>query len=73
MGKSLVGVLVFMGVLVAVLLLILRQGFWGPVIVLGLAVLMFGVTFLSEFWKLMTGKYSKKPAGNAKKTDGKKV
>lgn len=73
MAKSLISILIFMGVVVAVLLLILRQGFWGPVIVLGLAVLMFGVTFLSEFWKLFTGQYSKKPAGDAKKTDGKKV
>ena len=69
MGKSLVGVLISIGVVVGALLLVLRQGFWGPVIVLGLAVLMFGVTFLSEFWKLMTGKYSKKPG----KSDGKKV
>ena len=69
MGKSLVGVLISIGVVVGVLLLVLRQGFWGPVIVLGLAILMFGVTFLSEFWKLMTGKYSKKPD----KSDGKKV
>ena len=71
MAKSLISILIGLGVLVAVMLLILRQGFWGPVIVLGLAVLLYGITFLSEFWKLITGKYSKDKM--AKKNDGKKV
>ena len=64
--KALVTVLVWIGVTVAVLLLVLKQGFWGPVIILGLAVALYGVTFLSEFWKLITGQYSKA-------NDGKKV
>ena len=61
--KALVTVLVWIGVTIAVLLLVLRQGILGPFILLGLAVALYGVTFLSEFWKLMTGKYSKENDG----------
>ena len=64
--KGLAGTLLFIGGTIAVLLLVLRQGFWGPVILLGLCVALYGVTFLSELWKLLTGKYSKT-------NDGKKV
>jgi hypothetical protein len=38
--------------LIGALLLILRKGFWGPLILLVLCVLYFGVTIVSEFLKL---------------------
>ena len=64
--KALFTALAGIGAVIAVLLLVLKQGIFGPLILLGLAVAFYGATFLSEFWKLVTGQYSKAD-------DGKKV
>jgi hypothetical protein len=50
--KSLAGILLGIAGLVLLMALILRKGFWGPLILLGLAVLYFGVTVVSELVKL---------------------
>lgn len=52
MLKSLAGILLGIAGLVLLMALILRKGFWGPLILLGLAVLYFGVTVVSELVKL---------------------
>lgn len=52
MKKSLLGVLVGAGVLIAAMLLIVRKGFWGPLILLALAALYFLVTVVSEAVKI---------------------
>ncbi len=56
MLKALFSILLGIAGLLAVLLLILRKGLWGPLILLGLAALYYAVTFLSEFVKLFHGK-----------------
>ncbi len=52
MLKSLSGTLLAVAGLGALAFLILRKGLWGPLILLGLAVLYFLVTALSELVKL---------------------
>jgi len=50
--KSLWATIVGAGLVIAALLLILRKGFWGPLILLALCALYFVVTIVSEFLKL---------------------
>lgn len=52
MLKPLAGILLGVAGLVLAMALILRKGFWGPLILLGLAALYFGVTVVSELVKL---------------------
>ena len=59
MLKSLWSVLVGAGLVLAAMLLILRKGFWGPLILLALCALYFGTTVLSEAVKI----YGKKIQG----------
>ena len=52
MLKSLWATIIGTALLIAALLLILKKGFWGPLILLVLCALYFGVTVISEFLKL---------------------
>ncbi len=52
MLKTLFGALLGIGVLVLSMALILRKGLWGPLILLGLAALYFGLTGLWELVKM---------------------
>ena len=57
--KSLFSALLGIAGLIALVLLILKKGIWGPLILLALAVLYFGISVLSEAVKL----YGKKIQG----------
>lgn len=52
MVKSLLSTIIGAALVICALLLIVRKGFWGPLILLALCVLYFGVTIVSEFLKL---------------------
>lgn len=57
MKKTLFGVLMAVAVMVAAMVVVTRKGVVGAaVILLGLSLLLFGVTFLSELVKLFHGK-----------------
>ena len=51
MLKSLLSTLILVAVLAVAMVLILRKGFWGPLILLGLAALYFAVTVVTELVK----------------------
>ncbi len=57
MIKSLLGTLAGMAIMVGVLLIIVRKGIWGPLVILGIAALYFVVTLLSELVKLYEKKF----------------
>ncbi len=52
MGKSLFTALISVAAMIAVMLLILRKGFWAPLILLVLAALYFVLTVISEWIKI---------------------
>lgn len=52
MKKSLLSVLLGTGVLIAAMLLVLRKGFWGPLILLALAAMYVATTVVSEAIKI---------------------
>lgn len=53
MARSLLAVLAAVAVLATLTALILRKGIWGPLILLALAALYFGVTVVSELVKAL--------------------
>ena len=57
MKKSLGSAIGGIALMVGVMLMVLKKGVWGAGLVfIFLAILLYGVTFASELWKLIHGK-----------------
>ncbi len=70
MKKSLASILLIVAVCMAIALKILTRSFVGPLILLGMAGLYYGVSFASEAWKAFGPKKEGPAAGGEKRKDG---